>query len=97
MPGHNGRGPEGEGPRTGRGLGNCRPRADEDVVLNEAERNQRTSDGGDALPEVPRQARDDEMMGFGRGGGRGFGRGGRGSGRGGRGFGGGGGRGGGRR
>jgi hypothetical protein len=72
MPGFDHKGPAGKGPRTGRGLGNCNQRADEDIVPDELPRG-RWGNG--------RRGR-----GFGRGG-RGFGQGGRGFGQGGRGFG----------
>ncbi|MGD9546648.1 MAG: DUF5320 domain-containing protein [Candidatus Krumholzibacteriia bacterium] len=59
MPGENGRGPLGQGPRTGRGLGRCGVPRQDDQKANEA----------------PASDPQDRSRGFGRGLGRGFGRG----------------------
>ncbi|MBU2502105.1 DUF5320 domain-containing protein [bacterium] len=59
MPGENGRGPLGQGPRTGRGLGRCGVPQRDDQPVNET-----------PAPDGQGQGR-----GFGRGLGRGFGRG----------------------
>ena len=59
MPGRNGTGPDGEGARTGRGLGNCTPKANDDKTLDENRQGLGRGRG----------------MGLGRGPGRGMGRG----------------------
>jgi len=80
MPGRDGTGPRGEGPRTGWGWGRCRPEAElpETVTTEEA------NTVRDALPAAPGfgrgMARRHRFCGggrFGRGGGFGRGRGGR--------------------
>lgn len=60
MPGLDHKGPQGEGPRTGRQMGNCRPKAD----VNQSQTENPVQGAG--LRGGP---------GFGRGAGRGFGRG----------------------
>ena len=78
MPGRNGRGPQGEGPRTGRGMGRCRPATGsetDDTTRGDGEANAvfgagmawRNGQGGGRGMGRGR--------GLGRGGGRGMGRG----------------------
>ena len=66
MPGFDRRGPNGEGPMTGRGLGRCSGASDTDQNANNANTQ-------DNIPEEQRFAA--PGIGYGRGLGRGFGRG----------------------
>ena len=66
MPGFDRRGPNGEGPMTGRGLGRC-------AGASVNEQNTNTTNTQEALPEDQRY--DAPGIGYGRGLGRGFGRG----------------------
>ena len=78
MPGFNGRGPEGAGPQTGRGLGRCKP-------SNVKESLEKDKSQEEEMPERGRGMglRRGNGAGRGNGGGRGLGRGGgRGQGRG---------------
>lgn len=75
MPGLNGKGPKGEGPSTGRGLGNCRPgRGGNTSVKSNEERNDQERGMGMGFR---RRFRGEGQGGLnkGRGFGRGFGRG----------------------
>jgi len=79
MPGFNSTGPEGQGPRTGRQMGNCKPRQGSD----DAQKNSSSSDEGvnqgneNFAGRAPGRGRGfGGGRGFiGNGGGRGFGRG----------------------
>lgn len=73
MPGFNGRGPEGEGPKTGRGLGRCKPSNKENLKKNEDLQEMEFPEKGSEMGK----RRGVKACGEGRGGnrGRGLGRG----------------------
>lgn len=70
MPGFNSTGPEGQGPRTGRQMGNCKPRPGQEEAHENSSSNDKGKEHGNRIFGGRGPGR-----GRGFGGGRGFGRG----------------------